>query len=972
MNTLKHSFFTPSCALFMALLEIALGSTDVSPALAAVITTGSISDDGSYYYIGYTADGTLNINEASVLSRTVGYLGYNSGCTGTVMVSGTGATWSNSSYLYIGDSGNGTLYVESGGLLSGESCYIGHGTKSTGTVKVTGTGSTWVNGLLNVGYNGIGTVNVESGGQLSSTSCDIGYSSLSTGTVTVTGTGSMWADTGYTLSVGSFGNGTLNIESGGQVSTSCGHLGYYAHSTGTATVNGIGSKWSTGSDLYIGNIGSGTLNIESGGQISTPTGYLGYSLGANGIATVNGTGSIWTNSSDLYVGYNGDGTLTVENGGSVVTQTLYASLGNLFGNGNITAKGAILDSALVFDGSHGLSQSLTFGASGALNLNIDGTGALGAGHKGVGTLRIADGMHVVSSNGMLGNTAGSTGTATVSGTGSIWTSNSLQIGTCGTGTLIIESGGHVSSSTGYVGYRSSSSIGAVKVTGTGSIWINSSDLYVGYNGDGTLTVENGGSVVTQTLYASLGNLFGNGNITAKGAILDSALVFDGSHGLSQSLTFGASGALNLNIDGTGALGAGHKGVGTLRIADGMHVVSSNGMLGNTAGSTGTATVTGTESTWNNGLLFIGFNGTGTLNIESGGQVSSSIGYVGYISSSSIGAVKVTGTGSTWTNGQIIVGNTGSGRLNIEAGGKVVSTVGFIGQISGYSMAKVMGAGSKWTNKGDLSVGGSGSGTLTIADSGNVSSNSINVINKSTIKLQVSGNDMIIVGGATTTGSFINNGKVNLYGDAFLSPATYMPISEYAGRAISWSGRGTYNTFGGTWDNTAKTFTVAAPVAANAGVVNTIATGERLLITDQATGKHAGASFGAVTGTTTFSAMLMSDGDLTPLRSTPGFAGTVLTAWNYTTNLSGGTEVMLSFDLGLGYQDPQVWHLSGGTWSLYTPDLATYDSQGNFSFTVTSFSGYAVSAVPEPCTLAMLGISVIGLLVCAWRRRKRIS
>jgi hypothetical protein len=118
-------------------------------------------------------------------------------------------------------------------------------------------------------------------------------------------------------------------------------------------------------------------------------------------------------------------------------------------------------------------------------------------------------------------------------------------------------------------------------------------------------------------------------------------------------------------------------------------------------------------------------------------------------------------------------------------------------------------------------------------------------------------------------------------------------------------------------------------------------------------------------------MLMSDSDLTPLYSTPGFAGTVLTAWNYSTNLTAGTEAMLSFDLGLGYQDPQVWHLSGTTWSLFTPDLATYDSQGNFSFTVTSFSGYAVSAVPEPCTVAMFGICVVGLLVYAWRRHKQI-
>ena len=113
-------------------------------------------------------------------------------------------------------------------------------------------------------------------------------------------------------------------------------------------------------------------------------------------------------------------------GGAVTARTLYASLSNLLGNGTITTNGAVLDADLVFDGTHGLQQTLAFGSGGTLNLNLDGTGALGAGYKGTGTLRIADGVAVTSSTGYLGYNSGSTGTATVTGTGSKWTNSGIS------------------------------------------------------------------------------------------------------------------------------------------------------------------------------------------------------------------------------------------------------------------------------------------------------------------------------------------------------------------------------------------------------------------------------------------------------------------------------------------------------------------------------------------------------------------
>jgi|GEM_PF-1296160 len=95
--------------------------------------------------------------------------------------------------------------------------------------------------------------------------------------------------------------------------------------------------------------------------------------------------------------------------------------------------------------------------------------------------------------------------------------------------------------------------------------------------------------------------------------------------------------------------------------------------------------------------------------------------LGYVSGSA-GKVTVTGTDALWTNsGEFYVGYDGSGSLTIADGGEVSNTIGQIGSgISSDGEGLVTGSGSKWTCTSDLYVGSSGSGSLTIADGGEVS------------------------------------------------------------------------------------------------------------------------------------------------------------------------------------------------------------------------------------------------------------
>jgi len=231
--------------------------------------TLTIQTNGGVLGVGYRQSGSLTVSDGDNVSSSTGYLGYESGSTGSATVTGTGSKWSNSGNLYVGEWGNGTLTIEAGGQVSNATGLIGSRSGSTGTVTVMGSGSQWTNsGNLIIGGsrggNTIGTLTIGAGGQVSSLAGRLGANG--SGTATVTGSGSKWTS-GY-LEVGQWGNGTLIIEEGGQVSTQAGVVSRDSGSMGTAIVTGVGSKWINSGNLYVGQYGSGTLTITNGGKVT--------------------------------------------------------------------------------------------------------------------------------------------------------------------------------------------------------------------------------------------------------------------------------------------------------------------------------------------------------------------------------------------------------------------------------------------------------------------------------------------------------------------------------------------------------------------------------------------------------------------------------------------------------------------------------------------------------------------------------
>ena len=235
-----------------------------------------------------------------------------------------------------------------------------------------------------IGKMADGTLTVDDDSDLLSDSVYVGYESGVTGEASVDGAGSTWTNSGYDFNVGHEGSGTLNITNGGAISSEWGGvIGYVAGSTGIVNVNGAGSTWTNSGLLFVGYEGSGALNITGGGVVNNEWIFIGDSSGSTGEVTVDGGGSTLTNSGFCIVGYHGSGTLNITNSGLVTvegnTSTSYGSESSctinfvngtletggllvdpddLTGTGTINTHGLVSDIDLVFDTTHGLTQTI--------------------------------------------------------------------------------------------------------------------------------------------------------------------------------------------------------------------------------------------------------------------------------------------------------------------------------------------------------------------------------------------------------------------------------------------------------------------------------------------------------------------------------------------------------------------------------------------------------------------------------------
>ncbi|WP_245284457.1 autotransporter domain-containing protein [Bradyrhizobium sp. WSM2254] len=367
---------------------------------------------------------------------------------------------------------------------------------------------------------------------------------------------------------------------------------------------------------------------------------------SQGLITATGAGTTWS--------INGitdfrNGTLSIENGAAVSSN----NVANVIGTAGATVN-------LIVDGP-GSSFTSSFdmrlgGINSTANLIIRNGGT-------VTTNGTADFVVAASAIQPMG-----TATALVSGAGSSWTvTGAMQIGALGHGKLTIENGGFVQSGGAMLGVNGvgGHTTGDVLVTGASSAWSISGALLVGNQGDGTLTLRNGGQVTATS--ASVAGQTGSLSKIVIGGDPGTAAAAPGTLNV-PTVTFGAgTGSVVFNhTSNSYAFAPTITGAGSVEVENGTTILSAtNTYTGATTISGGTLSVTGAITSSN-----VTVNG-GTLNVT--GSVSDSTVNAGGLltGTGSVGDTTVN-SGGTFAPGTINVPGTSmtvAGNLAFASGAR---------------------------------------------------------------------------------------------------------------------------------------------------------------------------------------------------------------------------------------------------------------------------------------------------------------
>jgi fibronectin-binding autotransporter adhesin len=342
-------------------------------------TGGSALIDGSLNVVN---GGTFFSSNGSASSLYTASIGASPSATGEVTISGSGSNMSFQSTLHIADSGTAIANITDGGRLSGcsdayypydySNSYVGYNSGSSGVITVSGNGSTWDGGYGRyIGHSGSGTLNITNGGLVTSNTPSfgmdwsydsptyLGYYDRADGTVVLDGTASRWINKSD-LFVGYSGKGTVNQHGGTNSvakSVYLGSQGIYNLCGGVLELSGISGD--SGASAF--NVGNGTLRALHAFATSLPMTLTGDS----GNATVDTADYALTLSGQLsgLGGLNklGTGTLTLSGNnayrGSTTVSTGTLNVANVTGSG--TGTGAVsVESGAMLMGSGNIAGPL--------------------------------------------------------------------------------------------------------------------------------------------------------------------------------------------------------------------------------------------------------------------------------------------------------------------------------------------------------------------------------------------------------------------------------------------------------------------------------------------------------------------------------------------------------------------------------------------------------------------------------------
>jgi T5SS/PEP-CTERM-associated repeat protein len=785
-------------------------------------------------YVGdVTSDNSLFVVSGGGITNANSFIGAQaSASNNTASVSGPGAHWVNTGTFQVGavsNSGN-SVSVSSGGTIVASNLVIHadntFNLNADGTLEIAGAFD--YSAQTNLNWNAGGTLAV--GGVLTGLAVTNGASVLEGEKNLVLKGGSFSASSNLIVGFESSDN-FLAITAGAGLASTDGFIGWGETAGSNAVlVSDTGSAWTNTGNLYVGtyfNASNELVNAAAGNSLSVSNGAWVYVGGVDTNLIAKGSGGLSVSddaelvvgdgasilSENVFVGSaTSTGAVSVWQGGTVETELLDIDAAGTFSlEGRLVVNGPFNADSTGFNWKNGgaltvrsnLTYSSDLGGSNKV-LTIDG----GSWNRGADllvdgfntTLSISNGGRVESADSFIGAAGASSGNrGMVSGNGSAWVSDNMNVGFAGSGnSLQILAGGLVESASGLVGVLSFSSNNTVMVSGTGSRWINTGNLVIGTSASNTansVTVEDGGIIEAADLFVGADDEF---NLNA-----DGTLAVKGAFDVSEFAGF------NWNANG-------HLSVGNL--LEGM-IVDTNQVIGAAVFLNGGRDLTITDATgnWLNGdnHLIVGLNSDdSTLTITNGGTVENANGYIGWGAGTDNNAVVVGGAGSMWRNaaGGLYVGQWGassnlsnagnSNSLTVQADGWVV-----VGEADTNGLISSGGLLVASTNGAELVVGGGRNSQVDVAQTLYVGTDT-----NTTGKVEVLDNGTVAAGDLfiAENSSFDLYGTLNI-GGAF-DFAAQTNLDWKTGGTLSVGGalsglnvlNGTNRTLriaGGTWDTT---------------------------------------------------------------------------------------------------------------------------------------------------------------------------
>ena len=351
-------------------------------------------------------------------------------------------------------------------------------------------------------------VTVQLGGTVTAPATVVGYSSTGHATFFITGAGST-VDATTSFVVGRAASGSLILADGGTLAIGGGTLplqiATVAGSFGEVNIGHGGAAGVLEASAVQFGAGSGSFQFNHTDDLTFVT-----PINGPGVVSKRGPGTTTLSGINTYTGatlFSG-GTLAISADAKLGTppaiinpQQLQFYGGTLRATESFTLAATrgitsgLLGGAIEVDAGKTLTYlnnlNVSFGTmtktgAGALAIQNLSVGASGA--SGLSALHVAGGgtLDVVAHSAVGSNNSSS---ATVSGSGTTWTTNTLTIGRIGTSTLEIVDGGTVRTAASSYIADVTGATGIATVRGVGSAWIVGGDLDIGDGGDGTLNIE---------------------------------------------------------------------------------------------------------------------------------------------------------------------------------------------------------------------------------------------------------------------------------------------------------------------------------------------------------------------------------------------------------------------------------------------------------------------------------------------------